>query len=470
MSWRICTSLVRETLAKATYLQQRLRLRLPYAASYSSSITNCTELLDEDEEADEVMFNIEGFEEETSLMVLKKSRRSFERKDSVCASILAERKTHVKRMIKVQTALDPHAIKLKHKKLGGGPTLYQLQQQREDADNLSVSQKQLLDNIPIDYIKFLERLGFSDKKHKNKLQNTYMFRAKGFKVSSTGAEGIGIPVGTAQRNWPIFKHLLPEIAFAGHSNCGKSSLVNALTGLGAHKGPASVSDRAGWTNQISFFQLGRIPPKLTLVDFPGYGFAVATMEQKRNWKMMTTDYLKSREILSCCYVLVDCTRGICSQDRALLKKLKKLKIDWRVILTKCDILSSDMLLNSMLVVMEDLRNIGMFENSSVVNKSGRENNVRTETEEEEPGIEEIYSKVIPVSSTTGAGIQNLWDELIKCANRTSKPVLSEDGLENPRAVREHVRAKIMRKKEFLEATLLKLGGKKKRGSKGKISR
>ena len=90
--------------------------------------------------------------------------------------------------------------------------------------------------------------------------------------------------------------------------------------------------------------------------------------------------------------------------------------------------------------------------------------------QEEPGIEEIYSKVIPVSSTTGAGIQNLWDELIKCANRTSKPVLSEDGLENPRAVREHVRAKIMRKKEFLEATLLKLGGKKKRGSKGKISR
>ena len=121
MSWRICTSLVRETLAKATYLQQRLRLRLPYTVSYSSSITNCTELLDEDEEADEVMFNIEGFEEETSLMVLKKSRRSFERKDSVCASILAERKTHVKRMIKVQTALDPHAIKLKHKKLGGGP-------------------------------------------------------------------------------------------------------------------------------------------------------------------------------------------------------------------------------------------------------------------------------------------------------------------------------------------------------------
>ena len=155
---------------------------------------------------------------------------------------------------------------------------------------------------------------------------------------------------------------------------------------------------------------------LTLVDFPGYGFAVATMEQKRNWKMMTTDYLKSREILCCCYVLVDCTRGICSQDRALLKKLKKLKIDWRVILTKCDILSSDMLLNSMLVVMEDLRNIGMFENSSVVNKSGRENNVRTETEEEEPGIEEIYSKVIPVSSTTGAGIQNLWDELPFFAN------------------------------------------------------
>ena len=65
------------------------------------------------------------------------------------------------------------------------------------------------------------------------------------------------------------------------SNCGKSSLVNALTGLGHKKGPASVSDRAGWTDQIGFFQLGKKPPKITLVDFPGYGFAVATAEQKR---------------------------------------------------------------------------------------------------------------------------------------------------------------------------------------------
>ena len=92
----------------------------------------------------------------------------------------------------------------------------------------------------------------------------------------------------------MFKHLLPEISIAGHSNVGKSSLVNAITGLGHKKGPAGVSDRAGWTDQICFYQLGKRPPKFTLVDFPGYGFAVASTDQKRRWKKMTLNYLESR--------------------------------------------------------------------------------------------------------------------------------------------------------------------------------
>ena len=92
----------------------------------------------------------------------------------------------------------------------------------------------------------------------------------------------------------MFKHLLPEISIAGHSNVGKSSLVNAITGLGHKKGPAGVSDRAGWTDQICFYQLGKRPPKFTLVDFHGYGFAVASPEQKRRWKKMTLNYLESR--------------------------------------------------------------------------------------------------------------------------------------------------------------------------------
>ena len=67
--------------------------------------------------------------------------------------------------------------------------------------------------------------------------------------------------------------------------------------------------------------------------------------------------------------------------------------------------------------------------------------------------EEMFAKVIPVSSSTGAGIQYLWEELNKCARKNSKPVASQDGQENPMAVREHKRAKFMRKKEFLETKL-----------------
>ena len=418
-----------------------------------------------DDDDSDISFNFDKLQEEVSLVVLKKSRRSFERHDSVCDNILTERKNHVKRLIKVQAAIDPDAlingINLWNNKLSGGPTLSQLQQHKEDAKNLNDSQKRLLENIPNGYINFLENLGFSGKNHKSKLQNTYLFKSKGFKVSSTGAEGIGVAVGTAQRNWPIFKHLLPEICFAGHSNCGKSSLVNALTGLGARKGPASVSDRAGWTNQISFFQLGRVPPKLTVVDLPGYGFAVATMEQKRHWKMMTSDYLQSRDILSCCCVLVDCTRGICNEDKILLRRIKKLNIDWRIILTKCDILSTDMLLNSILVVLEDLHEMGMFvrgNDSKDKKRRGSDNCSQEKTDDSENTkllngvkVQDMFSKVIPVSSATGAGIQHLWEELNKCAMKSSKPVLSADGQVNPRAVREHVRASFLRKKEFLEA-------------------
>ena len=438
------------------------------APSYHSSSKWCNQ----DDVVEETVKDLDTYDfdylqEETSLTILKKSRRSFERQDSISANILSERKNHAKKLVKVQAALDPHMlihrINGKNKSIAGGLPTYQVLQHIEDATHFSEPQRQLLSNIPGEYVRFLERLGFCRKKYKKQLQNTYLFRSKGFTVSSTGAEGIGTHVGTAQRNWPIFKHLLPEISFAGHSNCGKSSLVNALTGLGARKGPARVSDRAGWTNQISFFQLGRMPPKLTLVDFPGYGFAVATIEQKRHWKMMISDYLKSRDILSCCCVLVDCTRGLCTEDKALLQKLRKLKIDWRVVLTKCDILSPNMILNSILVVIQELDEMNLFDKENIAESKKNKNSTCTEIVEdnkEKDGMlgdetiyEEMFAKVIPVSSSTGAGIQYLWEELNKCARKNSKPVASQDGQENPMAVREHKRAKFMRKKEFLETKL-----------------
>lgn len=104
--------------------------------------------------------------------------------------------------------------------------------------------------------------------------------------------------GGNREGWPAFKHMLPEVAVAGHSNCGKSSLVNALAGLSPKGGPARVSDRAGWTDAVFFYQLGKKPPVLTLADLPGYGHAVASGQQRRRWRDMTHGYLRERAVLS----------------------------------------------------------------------------------------------------------------------------------------------------------------------------
>jgi hypothetical protein len=80
------------------------------------------------------------------------------------------------------------------------------------------------------------------------------------KLTGTAAGGVAQFMAAASKNWPVFEHMLPEIAFAGHSNCGKSTLVNAMIGISPRKGVASVSDRAGWTDQVCFYKLGKRPP------------------------------------------------------------------------------------------------------------------------------------------------------------------------------------------------------------------
>jgi len=123
---------------------------------------------------------------------------------------------------------------------------------------------------------------------------------------------------------------LPEIAFAGRSNVGKSSLVNALTG---RKSVARTSHTPGRTQQVNFFDLGQ---KMIIADLPGYGYAKAPKDQVAKWTRLVNAYLKGRAQLLRVLVLIDARHGIKDVDRDVMKMLDKAAVSYQVVLTKVD--------------------------------------------------------------------------------------------------------------------------------------
>lgn len=123
---------------------------------------------------------------------------------------------------------------------------------------------------------------------------------------------------------------LPEIAFAGRSNVGKSSLVNALTG---RKSLARMSHTPGRTQQVNFFDLNA---KMIIADLPGYGYARAPKDQVAKWTRLVNAYLKGRVQLMRVLVLIDARHGIKDVDRDVMKMLDKAAVSYQVVLTKID--------------------------------------------------------------------------------------------------------------------------------------
>ena len=121
-----------------------------------------------------------------------------------------------------------------------------------------------------------------------------------------------------------------EIAFAGRSNVGKSSLVNALTG---RKTLARISHTPGRTQQLNFFRIGE---PLTLVDMPGYGFAAAAKDKVRAWTQLIHAYLRGRANLARVYLLIDSRHGIKPVDADILDLLDTSAVSYQVVLTKAD--------------------------------------------------------------------------------------------------------------------------------------
>jgi GTP-binding protein len=123
---------------------------------------------------------------------------------------------------------------------------------------------------------------------------------------------------------------LPEIAFAGRSNVGKSSLVNALTGRTTL---ARTSHTPGRTQQLNFFDLGR---RLMLVDMPGYGYAEASKGEVARWTRLVRDYLRGRVSLRRTLLLIDARHGLKETDRPWLEMFDDAAVSYQIVLTKAD--------------------------------------------------------------------------------------------------------------------------------------
>lgn len=169
---------------------------------------------------------------------------------------------------------------------------------------------------------------------------------------------------------------LPEIAFAGRSNVGKSSIINAIT---CQKGLAKTSNTPGRTQQLNFFKLAN---QIYLVDFPGYGFAKAPESQVKQWQNMIFTYLQGRATLKRVFLLIDSRHGLKKVDTEIMDLLDKAAVTYQIVLTKIDKISSAEL-----------------------------SKVQKATEAEIQKHAAAYNKILSTSSEKGIGISELRAEI-----------------------------------------------------------
>lgn len=156
---------------------------------------------------------------------------------------------------------------------------------------------------------------------------------------------------------------LDEVAFAGRSNVGKSSLINALFN---QKKLAKTSATPGRTQQLNFFNFDN---KLYLVDLPGYGYAQAPEKLVKQWQKVLKDYLRGRPNLRRVFLLIDSRHGIKAEDLEIMKLLNESAVVYQVILTKIDKISAEELQKTQQNVLEELKKHAAAMNEILVTSS-----------------------------------------------------------------------------------------------------
>lgn len=174
----------------------------------------------------------------------------------------------------------------------------------------------------------------------------------------------------------------PEIAFAGRSNVGKSTLLNKLTNRSSL---ARTSNTPGRTQELNFFEVGE-PVRMRLVDMPGYGFAKAPRDVSRRWRYLVNDYLRGRQVLKRTLLLIDSRHGIKDVDREIIDMLDQAAVSYRMVLTKADKVKASELADVMMATQGEARRHGA-----------------------------AHPEVIATSSEGGLGIERLREAVVESA-------------------------------------------------------
>jgi GTP-binding protein len=208
------------------------------------------------------------------------------------------------------------------------------------------------DDYDSEAAKDAERLKLGRRKGSTNKKNVESRRKYACSVTQAG-------VASEYDNLPSVTY--PEIALCGRSNCGKSSLLNALCGMAPDNGVASVSSRPGWTQNFQLFTctLRDDPdPFMSLLDIPGYGPAHAPQVQRTAWAKAMQGYLKRRDQLTCVFVLIDLSRGVLPEDRRFMAHLDERGRPFHVVLTKADCLTPLQLAQSHTLISRDIDAVG----------------------------------------------------------------------------------------------------------------